>query len=149
MKSVFEKDTREELLQRINALTPGSKPLWGKMNVAQMVKHCCVCEEYYFGNVKVSRSFLGRLIGKMALKGILKDENAVFRKNSPTSPPFKVTGEIDDLENEKQKWRSLMERYELFDKESFTHWFFGPMTKDELGQFIYKHSNHHLTQFGV
>jgi hypothetical protein len=149
MKSIFDKETRDEVIDRISSLTENSKPLWGKMNVAQMVRHCSLCEEYYFGNVKVSRSFLGRIFGKMAIQAILKDEKSSFKKNAPTSPNFKVAEAINDLEAEKVKWKSLIKRYETFSREDLTHWFFGKMTKLQLGRFIYKHCDHHLKQFGA
>ena len=39
MKSLFDKPVCEELLQRIDQLSPESKALWGKMNVTQMLAH--------------------------------------------------------------------------------------------------------------
>ena len=149
MKSIFDKTVREEVTRRIDNLKAHCQPLWGKMNVAQMVRHCCLCEEYYLGSIKVKRSFLGRIVGKAAARSILKDEISTFGKNAPTSPVFRVTEAVNDVESEKQKWKSLVERYELFSNETFMHWFFGKLTKTQLGQFVYKHCDHHLKQFGV
>ncbi|HTQ63247.1 MAG TPA: DinB family protein [Puia sp.] len=149
MKSVFDKETKDEVINRINLLTINNKAQWGKMTVAQMVRHCCLCEEYYFGNIKIKRAFLGRILGKVAIRAILKNEKSGLMKNSQTSPILKVDEGLTNLEQEKEKWKSLIERYSTFDKEKFKHWFFGTMTKEQLGQFIYKHSDHHLRQFGV
>ncbi len=149
MRSIFDKSTRDEVIGRINTLSKNSTARWGKMTVAQMVKHCAKCEEYYYGNVKVKRSLHGRLFGKGAIKAILKDESSGFKKNAPTSPIFRVHEEDLDFEKERAAWRQLIERYETFNHETFTHWFFGDMTKEQLGQFIYKHCDHHLKQFGA
>lgn len=149
MKSIFDQATREEVIQRIEGLSSDCKAHWGKMHVAQMVRHCAQCEEYYHGNIVVKRSILGRFIGKIALKGLLKDESSVLQRNASTSPIFRVEEKNVDLEREKSRWKSLIERYASYDKDAFTHWFFGPMTKNQLGQFIYKHCDHHLRQFGV
>ncbi len=149
MKSVFDKAVREELTKRIHALSGNSQPLWGKMTVGQMLRHCCLCEEYYFGNIKMKRSFSGRLFGQKAIKAILKDEASTLRQNSPAPIVFQVHEAITNLDAEKQHWIALIERYALFNRDSFTHWFFGYMTKEQLGQFIYKHDDHHLKQFGV
>ena len=92
---------------------------------------------------------MGRIFGKMAIKSILKDENSSIKKNAPTPHQFKVKENITDLENEKLQWKSLVERYGTFNKEEFIHWFFGNLTREQLGQFIYKHTDHHLRQFGV
>jgi len=147
MKSIFDKGTRDEIINRINSLNTSSKAQWGKMTVGQMVRHCIVCEEYYFGNIRVKRSLLGRLFGKPAINGILKDDDTTLKKNAPAAPQFKVTENVQNLEDEKEKWKSLVNRYATFSNDYFVHWFFGKMKKEQLGQFIYKHCNHHLKQF--
>ena len=149
MASIFDKDTREEIIKRIGSLNENSLPQWGKMTVGQMVRHCSLCEEYYYGNIKVHRSFLGRIFGQSAIKGILKDEITGLKKSAPTSPQFIVSEDIKDLETEKLKWESLISRYETFENKTFTHWFFGKMSRIQLGQFIYKHCDHHLKQFSA
>jgi hypothetical protein len=70
-------------------------------------------------------------------------------RNAPTASSFKVTENVTNLEEEKDKWKSLVSRYSTFNSDYFMHWFFGRMTKEELGQFIYKHSDHHLRQFNA
>jgi hypothetical protein len=149
MKTIFDRRTKEEVLARIDSLTENSRALWGKMSVAQMVRHCSLCEEYYHGNIQVPRSFLGRILGKMAIGAILKNENSTFRKNSSTPASLKVTEDLKNISAEKERWKDLIEKYDEFEDRPFTHWFFGPMTKTQLGQLIYKHSDHHLRQFGV
>jgi hypothetical protein len=149
MKSIFDEGVRMELAKRIDALTINNKPSWGKMTVAQMLRHCSLCEEYYLGNIIVRRSFAGRIFGKQAIRGILKDENTKLGKNAPTAKQFLVRENIIDLETEKLRWKLLIERYNEFNSEEFNHWFFGKMTREQLGQFIYKHSDHHLRQFGA
>ncbi len=146
MKSIFNTADRNEIISRINALTPNCKAAWGMMTAGQMVRHCILCEEYYMGKIPVKRSLLGRIFGKIAFNGTQKSG---FRKNAPTSPQFKVTAEIQDIEQEKERWKTLIEQYGSYNLESFVHWFFGPMTREQLGQFIYLHGDHHLKQFGV
>ena len=147
MKSIFEESTRVEVIKRIRTLTPESTASWGSMTVGQMVRHCAICEAYYYGDIRIKRSLAGRIFGKKAINAILKDESSGLHRNAPTAPPFRVTEEGIDLESEKRKWVALIERYATFNQASFTHWFFGRMSKEQLGQFIYKHSNHHLVQF--
>ncbi|TWJ03357.1 uncharacterized protein DUF1569 [Mucilaginibacter frigoritolerans] len=147
MKSIFNKADRAEVLDRIDALTENNKPAWGKMSVEQMVKHCSLCEEYYQGKFAVKRAFLGRLIGKMALASTLN--KSVLQKNAPTVSAFLVTEAVNDLASQKRNWKALIESYSHYPHEYFPHWFFGKMTKDQLGQFVYIHCNHHLSQFGV
>lgn len=65
MKSIFNIETENEIIERIKTLTPGNKALWGKTNVYQMVKHCTLCEDMYLGKLKIKRVFIGKLIGRM------------------------------------------------------------------------------------
>ena len=147
MKTVFDKQTRDELVNRISTLNVSSTPQWGKMNVYQVIKHCALADEMLLGRRKYERSFLGRVLGQWALKGMLKDDKPL-RKNSPTSPDFKVIETEGDVPGEKLKWIELIEAYETYNNEEFVHWFFGKMTKEQVGYFAYKHADHHLRQFG-
>ena len=40
-----------------------------------------------------------------------------------------------------------MEEYAHFSNNDFVHWFFGKMTKEQVGYFVYKHTGHHLREF--
>ena len=146
MKTVLDKETREEIIQRIASLDKECNHLWGKMIVGQMIKHCTLCEELYLGKVKLKRVFLGRIFGKTALKKLLSDDRPIG-KHSPTDPFLRVIENIDDLEPYKQKWIALINEYEDRDAGSF-HPFFGKMTLEQLGKLSYKHNDHHLRQFG-
>jgi hypothetical protein len=147
VKSTLDKTIRGELINRINSLTEKSKPIWGKMNVYQMLKHCALAEELYLGKVSYKRSFIGRFIGKKALENMIKDETP-FPKGMKTSPDFTVTDHGDYTE-QKEKLIALINEYETFSKTSVVHWFFGKMTREQIGLFSYKHLDHHLRQFNV
>jgi len=146
MNTIFDKATRDSLVGRVNTLGQNSTGQWGKMNIYQMLKHCTLAEEMYLGRKQYSRTFLGRLIGPMALKNMLKDDRPLGR-NAPTNSHFKVRETNGDVEAEKKKWILLLEEYAAYSMPSFEHWFFGNMTKEQLGQFVYKHTDHHLRQF--
>jgi hypothetical protein len=146
MKTVLDKTTRDELVARINTLNENSKPLWGKMNIYQMLKHCTRVDEMFLGRKQYKRTLLGRLIGQFALKSMLKDEKPIA-KNAPTSPEFKVKESEGNISSEKQKWIALIEEYARYSNDNFVHWFFGKMTKEQVGYFAYKHIDHHLRQF--
>ena len=148
MKSVYESQTRQELINRINSLSQQHTAKWGKMNVFQMAKHCTLHEDMMLGKLKLNRHFIGRLIGGMILKKLLKDDRP-FGKNSPTGALLKTTRETGDIEQQKKEWISRIEQYPAYTDPHFTHPFFGPMTKQQLGFYAYKHADHHLRQFGV
>ena len=83
----------------------------------------------------------------MALRSILKDETPL-RRNTPTSPEFKITTNGGDVKTEKEKWISLLQDHSQFTHDSIEHPFFGKMILEQVGYMAYKHSDHHLRQFG-
>jgi Protein of unknown function (DUF1569) len=148
MKSIFDASTREELINRINTVTQQSNAQWGKMNTFQMLRHCTLCDDMFLGKTKINRVLIGRLIGKMILKQVLKDD-APFRRNSPTSSLLNTTTETGDIEQQKKQWIIRIEQYADYSNPGFIHPFFGPMTKEQIGLLAYKHTDHHLRQFGA
>ncbi|HEY5824545.1 MAG TPA: DinB family protein [Cyclobacteriaceae bacterium] len=146
MKTIFDKSTREELIDRINTLDENSKAQWGKMTIYQMVKHCRLWEEMSQGKITSKRVFIGRLFGKLALKMALKDDKPMGR-NAPTSAELIVKEPNGDIIGEKKKWIALLGEYDHFSNLDFIHPFFGKMTKEQIGHHAYKHTDHHLRQF--
>ena len=150
MKTLFAANENQEIIERINKLTPESKALWGKMNVEQMLAHNRMPLLAAFGKEKMSkRGLISYLFGKMAKKQILSPKS--FGKNLPTDKKFIIVN-TDNFEKEKQ---ALIENVMLFSKngpDKITkepHGFFGNLTQEEWGMLQYKHLDHHLSQFGV
>lgn len=150
MKTIFDQTELDHLLTRIDELSPTENALWGKMNVYQMLRHCILSERMFLGDNQYERLFIGKIFGKMALKGILKNDQPL-KKNQPTHPEFKITenGDSIPLINE---WKTLLGRYSEMNTSgihNFVHPFFGKMSHEQIGHYVYKHTDHHLRQFGV
>lgn len=146
MQTIFDTNSVMELLGRINSLQATDQAQWGKMDAYQMMKHCTLSEEMFQGKKMYKRLFIGRLFGSMALKGILKNENSM-KRNQPTHPEMKIMG-TGNFEAERTKWIALLQAYKSFSNSGFIHPFFGKMTREEIGHYVYKHTDHHLRQFG-
>jgi hypothetical protein len=148
MKSIYDKATREELIDRIHLLDENCRAQWGKMTACQMVEHCRRWEEMIAGKLKCERAFIGRLIGKMALKNSLKEGKPMMR-NAPSSPELIVKGNDGNLAAEKAQWITLFEENARHPNPNFLHPFFGMMTEEQVGYLDYQHIDHHLRQFSV
>lgn len=146
MKTIFDNVTREELISRINMLHEDSTPQWGKMNVYEMLKHCTTYEQMMLGKIRYKRSFLGRLFGKWALKDFVGDDRLI-KRNVPTLPQLKVKGASGNVAAEKSKWIALLQEYRPANNANIVHAFFGELTHEQVGQLVYKHTDHHLRQF--
>lgn len=148
MKSIFDIGVANEITQRINSVNEASTAQWGEMDAYQMLKHCTMCEEMFLGKINIKRVLIGRLIGKMILKKVLKDESP-FGRNSPTAPILLMRNESGAINLQKNEWIDRISQYESFNNYKFVHPFFGAMTKEQIGVFAYKHADHHLRQFGA
>jgi hypothetical protein len=149
MENIGDIEVRRKLTERLNKLNENSQPLWGKMNAPQMLKHCRLWEEIIHNNETRKRPFIGRLIGPLIMKQVLKGPG--LRKNSPTIPEMVITDNSIDLQEERQKLIALLDSYKDYNLPdyAFIHPFFGKMTREQLFRLVYLHLHHHLSQFGV
>jgi len=149
MKSLFQSGVQQEILNRIDMLHKDHKPLWGTMNLYQMVRHCVLAERHYHGELPVViPGHIHLDNGPELLRRFLHDDRPMNR-NAPTAREFIIQAMEGDLESELAAWKSLISEYGNNFREKYTHWFFGEMTRDQLGQLSYKHNDHHLRQFGA
>ena len=149
MENIFNGADNAALLERINKLNATATPLWGKMTVGQMVKHCQKPLHVADGTLPLKRSLIGFLFGKMAKKSFIK--NAEIKKNLPTAPEFKIA-DASDFEKERTVLSDLVTKFGQQGPAVIankTHPFFGMMNDEEWGILQYKHLDHHLKQFNV
>ena len=148
MKNLFNQTDSASIIERIEKLQPGAKPLWGKMNVPQMLTHCRVTFQVYFDELKLKRGLVGMLFGGFAKKKMLHDGE--FSKNLPTAREFVIADERE-FEREKEQLINIVRRF-TSNGDAHTikqHPFFGKMNGGEWAILAYKHLDHHLRQFGV
>lgn len=151
MKSIFDRETFNDIQTRIQKLKMNSIPQWGKMDVAQMLAHCCGPFDSALGKVpnKPDRGPVIRFLLKIAFKNMLYSDTP-YQKNLPTSPSLKV---IDKKEFDAEKLRLLQNISDAYSKGIFSDWSahpsFGYFTAEQWGKVHYKHLDHHLSQFGV
>lgn len=150
MKSLFQKSDNQEMIDRINKLTPSTPNLWGKMNVSQMLRHCQRPLEVAFGEMKLKKTFIGMLFGGIAKKKLTGSWEP-FQKNLPTDKNF-IVADIYDFDREKQTLIELVKRFADNGPAAITnepHPFFGKLTTNEWDILQWKHLDHHLRQFGA
>jgi len=149
MKTIFDKTSHDELLERLAKLEISSERRWGKMSPAQMMEHVARALDLASGRVVVKQSFIGKLLSWMVMKKFLGD--GPVPKGAPTSRAFRV----DDEPNFETTHARLLELITEFHKEGESaaegrvHRFFGPLTGKQWGETQYKHVDHHLRQFGI
>lgn len=149
MHSLFDKTIYTNIVDRINNLSAESKAQWGKMNVAQMLAHCKEAFKVPLSEKEIPRIFLGRLIG-WTIKAKLYNEEP-WKKNLPTAPNFLIKDERN-FQDEKTALLDLVNKFYLAGAggiSKYPHPFFGKLTAEQWGKSMYKHLDHHLSQFAV
>ena len=149
MKNLFDKPAYNEITERVNRLSPGSKAQWGKMTVSQMLAHCKEAFKVPLSDKKLPRMFVGILLGWLFKSKLYNEEP--WKRNLPTAPNFIIKGDRD-FEKEKTELMELVNKFYNAGPSGITkypHPFFGKFTPEQWGKSMYKHMDHHLMQFGV
>ncbi len=101
IRNLFDQQVTQETIDRINKLTPETQALWGKMDVAQMMAHCNVAYEIPYTDKHPKPNALSRFMVKLFAKNTVIVDKP-YKKNTPTSPIFKMT-EPKNFEEEKKR----------------------------------------------
>jgi len=149
--NIFTSEESQNLVNRINKLTPESQALWGKMNVAQMLKHCNVPYQMVYEPTKFRKpGGLAKIMIKLFAKNTVVGTRP-YAKNGKTAPDFIVPADQNfqrqKMAIENHIWQVQKDGASSFDgKESHA---LGNLTANEWNTMFYKHLDHHLRQFGV
>ncbi|MCZ4244484.1 DUF1569 domain-containing protein [Pedobacter punctiformis] len=150
MKNIFSEEITNEVIARIEKLTSSTAALWGKMNVSQMLAHCCVSYEMVYDDIHKKPNAFMRFILKNMVKNKVVSETP-YKRDNPTAPQF-VIKEQKDFEKEKSRLIEYIKKTQLLGAEHFegkeSH-SFGKLSAQEWNNMFYKHLDHHLNQFGV
>jgi hypothetical protein len=150
MDSLFEKETAQKFIDRINKLNPKSTAQWGKMNVGQMLTHCQKPLLIASGDlVPKINPIVKFLFSKRAKKQLVSNED--FKKSLPTFKEALIT-DTRVFDSEKTKLINLIENFQQKGVAGLTknnHAFFGEMSVSDWNALQVKHLDHHLKQFGA
>ena len=144
--SLYHQQTFDQTLERINKLTPDTKPQWGKMDVAQMMAHCAEILDVSNGKPLQNTPWVARLFKGYIKKMVIGPKP--YPKNTKTHPQYLQTTP-KDFEDEKRHLLKALDKLKEMEGQAIEHTLFGVLNKEEKGWAMYKHLDHHLVQFGV
>ncbi len=151
---VFTRNEVDMLKNRIQRLTPETRPHWGRMNAAQMLAHASKPYDTLY-DAEYQRRYpphtgLMRLLLKWLVKPLVVGPKP-YQPNTRTAPSYVVADERDFM-REREKLFGYIDRVASEGRPEFegrlSH-SFGPLKADEWNALFYKHLDHHLRQFGV
>lgn len=146
-KSLSNARARQELLDRLERLTPEATPHWGVMTARQMLAHLADWMRMAKGELKVALK--NRPQRYPPLKQLLIYW-LPFPKGIQTSPEL-IGRKPLEWESERAAVRRHVESFENLNPKMTwpEHPVFGKMTPKAWSVFAYRHMDHHLRQFGI
>jgi Protein of unknown function (DUF1569) len=147
MKSVWNPADYRELCARLERLTPDATPRWGKFNAPQMVCHLVDALKMASGELPVKTR-------KMPIRYPPLKQLIIywlpFPKAAPTAPellarkPTEWHGEVQALRRELEAFTKRGPKGPFVEHPAF-----GTLSPRAWGVLAYRHTDHHLKQFGV
>jgi len=148
MRSILNEGDRAEIASRVRSLSVSSNGRWGSMGVADMLQHLSLSARMTLGELPVPSSNK-RAFQVFPLKHLILYV-LPFPKGAPTAPELKPV-DAESFEEERAALLELLERIGtgLRDGMGPDHPLFGSLSWREWGVVTYKHTDHHLKQFGA
>jgi len=147
MRSVWNGADYRELCTRMERLTPDATPRWGKFTAPQMVCHLVDALRMARGTLPVRPKNLP--IRYPPLKQLIIYW-LPFPKGAPTAPEL-LARQATEWHGELQELKREFEHFQKGGPEGpfVPHPAFGSLTPRAWGVLVYRHTDHHLKQFGV
>ncbi len=150
MINIFNQSEVNQIIERINKLTPQTQPKWGKMDVSKMLAHCNVTYEMAYENIHPKPNAFVKFILNLIVKNTVVNEKE-YKHNSQTAPQFIIKRD-KNFEVEKSRLINYINKTVALGETHFegkeSH-SFGNLNKTEWNNMFAKHLDHHLRQFGV
>ena len=150
MKNLFEPTTKEQILSRIDKLTPNAMARWGKMNVNQGMRHMAMAFDIATGKLDPTPAAVPPM-PKWLLKFFLlnakppKERAETFKEMNTVANGINPT----DFEAERNNLKKAIEMFSTATSLIPENKLAGKFSKDNWGKLNYNHTDHHLRQFGV
>lgn len=148
MGSILNEDDRAAIGSRLRSLSVSSKGQWGTMDVAGMLQHLRLSALMALGELPVPSSNK-RAFHMFPIKHLILYV-LPFPKGAPTASELKPV-DAASFEDERAALLELLETIGAVPCEGVgpAHPLFGPLSWREWGVVTYKHTDHHLRQFGA
>jgi len=148
MGSILNENDRAALSKRLQSLSASSTAQWGKMNVTGMLEHLRLSAQMATGEHAVA-SKNKRVFQMFPFKHLILYVFP-FPKGAPTAVEL-LPSDTAAFEDERTALLSVLERIGTGAQDGMgpAHPLFGSLSRREWGVATYKHTDHHLKQFGV
>jgi hypothetical protein len=146
--SILNAADRAAIRERIGSVTSASVPRWGRMDAKAMLAHLRLSALMALGELAVACKSK-RIFQVFPIKHLILHV-VPFPKGAPTAPELLVS-DTEPADAIRDELVSLVERIGNGPREGDgpVHPLFGRLSYQEWGVATYKHTDHHLRQFGA
>lgn len=148
-KNLLDAEGVRLLVERAQRLQPHDAAKWGRMTATEMLVHCNKIHAYLLSpstNAKRKSTVKQHLIRWLVLYILPRyPRNATAPKEARTSGNVSST----DFDEEKKTFVYLLDKFSKTQNINHHHPYFGRLSTREWGIAMWKHTDHHLRQFGV
>ncbi len=146
MPSLRDATTRQEIIARLQTVTPTTKATWGQFDAPRMICHLIDSLALSLGELP-SKSVNKKAFQHFPLKHLVIYV-LPFPKSYPAAPEM-LTTLPQDFDTDRKRLLELVQRLAAAPRaKGPAHPLFGPLTNDEWNALQWKHIAHHLKQFG-
>jgi hypothetical protein len=140
---------RTHFLERLARLAPDSPRRWGRMTAHQMV--CHLNDSFRAGTGDKHVSPASNLFSRTVMKWVALRTPLPWPRGVPTRPEIDQRVAGTPPRDWSRDCAELRELVVSFPDGQFApkHPIFGEMTPEEWNMWAYRHTDHHLRQFGV
>ncbi len=146
MPSLRDQATRTGIVQRLQQLTPSTKPRWGKFDAAHMLCHLDDALSVSLGEPP-SQPMNHKAFQHFPLKHLIL--YVVPFPKGAAAPPGMLLTPPRNFDEDRQRLFDKIERIAAARAGAGpAHPLFGPLSYEEWNALHWKHIEHHLKQFG-
>ena len=153
MKNLFDPVLLKDTHQRIICLRPDSERQWGQLPITQMLSHCTAGLHMAMGVINPRRAPFPNIVIGLLIKPIVFGNDKPMRRNPPSVPElFVPVSTKSGFDWERNKLSETVDRFASMGEACCSrhpHPFFGPLKPHQWAILMYKHLDHHLSQFGA
>lgn len=145
--TIWEGATRQALRARLARLEPTAPARWGRLDAPGMVAHLTEAARLAHGELRIPPANLPLRyypIRKLVIHVLPFPKGAPTAKELLSRPPGNWADDVRELDRQLARFASCAP-----DAPMPEHPAFGPLTYHDWGVLVYRHTDHHLSQFGV
>ena len=149
MKTVTDPAVLEQLVERLSALNPDTPRVWGTLTAGEMLCHLSDATASVLQSDASEQAPRHRFLKWIALTAPLAWPRGL--STPPTVDPHVQGTKPGDFADDQQRAISSLRELAVAPTSAFasSHGAFGPMSLRDWQRWAYRHTDHHLRQFGV